>query len=317
MPPAPTPSNDPFEPPPSFAQRVFLGPDGRPRPIVRLILFAIGIFLLSTLVGNFVARWKGAASFWSFLVWQSFFLLAAALLLSWFFLRAFDGRGFRALGLWTTPGWTKQLGIGMALGALLQMGVAILLLATHAIHYTRNGPWNAHFIHLLAANLWLFLLAGAFEEVAFRGYAFQRLIDATSPAAAVIISSTVFGLAHLGNPASSFFSTVNTILAGIVLALPYIRTGKMWTQIGLHWTWNFFLGPIISLPVSGIHFGPTLFAPHLTGPVWWTGGNYGPEGGAVVTVMSLCAIPWILWTLQLNPSSEAPEAVEYRQAGYP
>jgi len=295
---------------PSWAAKTFLGPDGRARPIIRVILFAIGLYLVSGLASAAAGQWKRNAPLWAQLAWQSFFLLVSGLLLSWFFLRAFDGRGFRSLGLWPFPGWGKQLGIGLGLGVLLQLGVAGLLIVTRAIHYTQDFPWDARFLEKLAANAWLFLLAAAFEEIAFRGYALQRLIDATSPGAAVVISSVIFGLAHLANPAASFFSTVNTILAGILLALPYVRTRTMWMQTGLHWMWNFFLGPVISLPVSGIHFGPMLFKVQLSGPAWWTGAEYGPEGGAVVTVLSLCAIAWILWAPQLTPSPEALEAVE-------
>jgi membrane protease YdiL (CAAX protease family) len=295
---------------PSWAGQTFLGRDGRARPIIRVILFGIGLYFVSELAGAAAGQWKRNAPAWTQLAWQSFFLLISGLLLSWFFLRAFDGRGFRSLGLWPFPRWGKQLGIGLGLGASLQLGVAGLLIVTRAIHYTRGSAWDAHFLKQLAANAWLFLLAAAFEEIAFRGYALQRLIDATSPGAAIVISSVLFGLAHLANPDASFFSTVNTILAGILLALPYVRTRTMWMQTGLHWMWNFFLGPVISLPVSGIHFGPTLFMAQLSGPAWWTGAAYGPEGGAVVTVLSLCAITWILWTPQLTPSTEALEAVE-------
>ena len=72
------------------------------------------------------------------------------------------------------------------------------------------------------------------------------------------------------------------------LAYSYYRTKALWFPIGLHFTWNLMQGTIFSLEVSGIE-STGLFHVLLTGPDYITGGKFGPEGGLIVTVLTLLA----------------------------
>jgi membrane protease YdiL (CAAX protease family) len=288
-----------------------LGPDGRVRPLIRAILFGIVTFfgsqlLLSVIVSPFLR----GASLWWIIFWQSNALLVFGLAVSWFFLRVGDGKDFCALGLCARPGWLRQLPIGIALGIILQAGIVALLLATGALHYTGGTLHGTNAWLKFAGDIWLLAAAATFEEIAFRGYALQALTEAGGAAFAVVATSIVFGLAHIFNPAANFFSTINTVLAGVMLAIPYVRTRSMWMQSSLHWSWNFFMGPVFSLPVSGILFTPNIFSSHVAGAVWWSGGKYGPEGGAIGTLASLVAIAWLLRTRLLAPSTNAGEVLK-------
>jgi hypothetical protein len=60
-----------------------------------------------------------------------------------------------------------------------------------------------------------------------------------------------------------------------------LRTRQLWLSIGLHFSWNFFLGPIFGFPVSGIT-SFTLLQVEISGPDLFTGGAFGPEAGLVV-----------------------------------
>ena len=156
----------------------------------------------------------------------------------------------------------------------------------------------------------LFAIAATVEELSFRGYALKWLMWSIGTPAALVISSILFGVGHLFNPGATFFSTLNTVLAGILLAVPYVRTRSMWMQIGLHWSWNFVLATIVSLPVSGLNFGPRFFVTADSGPHWLTGGNYGPEGGAAVTIVCVAGIGWLLSTRLLKPSPSAQKDLQ-------
>jgi len=101
----------------------------------------------------------------------------------------------------------------------------------------------------------------------------------------VLLTSLLFGLAHYGNPEATSLSTLNTVLAGVLLAVARFRSRALWMPIGLHFSWNFFLGPVFSFPVSGFTFGMESLASSSTAPVWFTGGAYGPEGGAALTAI--------------------------------
>jgi membrane protease YdiL (CAAX protease family) len=288
-----------------LSERIFLGGDGRVRPIFRALAFALALIFATYGIGRALGGALQDASFWSQLFWSSLALAIGFLLLSWIFLRLADGTGFSALGLTFKRGWGRELALGFGVGIALQILVMGIFLASRSIHYSKSGVYDFHFWRRVAANFALFSVAATVEELAVRGYGFQKLMEAIGAPAALVLTSVIFGLLHIKNPNASFFSTVNTILAGILLAIPFIRTRSMWMQIGLHWSWNLTLATLVSLPVSGIDFGPHLFAANLTGPAWLTGGIYGPEGGAAVTIVSVAAIVWLLRTRQLS-SSPAP-----------
>jgi hypothetical protein len=289
-----------------LSERIFLGADGRVRPIFRALVFAMAMIVVNLAISRETFALTQNSSFWAQLFWSSVALTAGFLLLSWIFLRLADGKGFSALGLTLQRGWGRQLALGFAVGIALQILIAGVFLASRSVHYSKAGGYDLHLLYRIGANAALFAFAAALEELAFRGYGFQKLIEAMGAPAALLLTSLIFGAVHLGNPHATFFSTINTILAGIILGIPYIRTRSMWMQIGLHWAWNFTMATLVSLPVSGIDFQPHLFFARLTGPTWITGGSYGPEGGAAVTLISLAAIAWLLRTRQLS-SSHAPQ----------
>lgn len=294
----------------TWPERVFLGNNAHMRPIYKVVLFALAVFLLNTEIGSFVFTFTGSLPLRYQFLWNSLALVIALLLLSWLFLRVADGRKFSALGLTFRRGWGRELSLGFALGVTLQLLVMATLVSTLSVHYSAGDILNLHFLRQAAELTALFALAATVEELAFRGYAFQRLIDAVGAPAALVASSALFGLGHVRNPSATLFSTLNTILAGLLLALPYIRTRSMWMQIGLHWAWNLTMATIVSLPVSGITFGPHLLTARESGPAWLTGAHYGPEGGAVVTIVSIVGIAWLIRTRHLTPSPAAPEDLQ-------
>ena len=299
------PENPKARRPRSLGERVFLVDDGRLRPYVRVNLFIFCVLAIQVVVATAFDGLAHNVSFWAQLFWSSVVLAATFLGLSWLFVRFVDHRDFSTLGLTLQPGWAKQLITGLAIGTTLQLIVMAILAATHSIHYSPIAGYSFHIWRFVGANTLLFMFAATVEELAFRGYALKWLMWSVGTPAALIILGILFGAAHLTNPNSTFFSTVNTALAGILLAIPYVRTRSMWMQIGLHWSWNLILCTIVSLPVSGINFGPALFTTVNSGPRWVTGGNYGPEGGAAVTFVCVAGIAFLLTTKLLKPSPSA------------
>ena len=265
-------------------------PGERLRHLLHSITFGCLALLLIVVIFSLVMPFKDRAGILVLQILACALSITALLLVSWLFLAAADQREFQSLGLSFHPGWIRQLLAGLGAGAAL-MGVVIgAMAAAHLAQYSgvvlQAGPSAASFV---ATAVFIFL-AAALEEIGFRGYAFQRLIEATSVPSAVAITSILFGLGHFGNPSATFLSTANTILAGIVMALAYLRTRGLWYPIGLHFAWNFFLGPIASLPVSGIRLGKALFEVRIAGPIWMTGGDYGPEGSVILTLVCLAGI---------------------------
>jgi len=130
-----------------------------------------------------------------------------------------------------------------------------------------------------------FLLAALSEELLFRGFPLRRLADAIGPWAAMTVLAVGFGLAHLKNPNATAFSTINVALAGVWLSFAFFSPGGMGLAWGLHAGWNAGLALVFDAPVSGYPFSvPAVeFVPGRH--AWVDGGAFGPEGGAVTTLV--------------------------------
>jgi hypothetical protein len=97
----------------------------------------------------------------------------------------------------------------------------------------------------------------------------------------VIGSSVIFAALHLGNPGANWMGFIGIFCAGMLLAFAAVRTGRLWLSIGIHIGWNFFEGVVFGFPTSGVAIY-SLLRIHVTGPVLWTGGAFGPEAGLII-----------------------------------
>jgi uncharacterized protein len=142
----------------------------------------------------------------------------------------------------------------------------------------------------------ILFVAALAEEAMFRGYPLQTLSRARLVWLGVLLTSVPFGLVHLLNPnVVPAFTFINTVLAGVWLAVAYLRTRSLWLPLGVHWSWNWALGWFFGLPISGMNLvsHPLLKATDA-GPAWLTGGSYGIEGGLACTI-SLAVFTFFLW----------------------
>src|SRR5262249_38688824 len=138
--------------------------------------------------------------------------------------------------------------------------------------------------------LGLLILAGAFEELVYRGYAFQTLLRGASAIVPILLLSVYFAYGHWENPSRTFFSTVNTVLPGGWLSLAYLKARSLWLPTALHFGWNWTMGAVFGLPVSGLLIPQhPLLISTSDAPIWLTGGSYGPEGGAATTIVIIAS----------------------------
>jgi membrane protease YdiL (CAAX protease family) len=221
--------------------------------------------------------------------------LAAAIIASAICARVLERRSLGSVGLRRHRGWVRDFGLGSVMGAAslaIAVGIASAAKATTFDVQTRAAAQLASgFLIVLA----FFLIAGAFEELIFRGFPFQALVHNLGGAAAVAITAVFFGLAHLANPSASAISTINTMLAGAWLGLAYLMTRSLWLAIALHYSWNLAMIFVFGLPVSGFTMLNQLaWLRGIQGaPAWISGGSYGPEGGVAATaalILSTLAI---------------------------
>lgn len=144
-----------------------------------------------------------------------------------------------------------------------------------------------------------FMIQGASEEVVVRGWMMPVLSRYYKVPIAIIVSSLFFSFLHMGNPNISNLALVNLALYGIFAALYAINDGGLWGGFAQHSVWNWFMGNVLGLPVSGMIIGNTsLIETKLIGPDFITGGSFGPEGGILVTLIELIAIVYLCYSLR-------------------
>ena len=279
--------------------------DGRLRALWRFFLAAVLLWVAYLVAEEtvgvaylFLGRHPGpvATYFWGALA-TLLALLAAFKLMT----AVFERRPLGSMGLAFHSRWWVEFGHGLAIGAAMILIVAGLEWAGGLAQF-RFAPQPL--LRAAALTFLLLLVAAINEEVTFRGYPFQRLVESITPVGAVAVSSALFGLMHLGNPYHTWFSTANTMLVGIPLAVAYLRTRSLWMPIGIHFIWNFLMGFLLGLPVSGLAFPVSVMAAQVRGAAWLTGAEYGPEGGGLATVVIVAATFYLLFSKRIHMTEE-------------
>jgi len=222
-----------------------------------------------------------------------------------------DKRSARQVGMQLDRAWWIELFVGVALGAILMSMIFVLVWLLGWIEvstiFAVLAPDNIPFGVALAGALIVFIVIGVTEELMFRGYVLRNCAEGMhavgiAPRVAVVgawlLSSALFGFFHVLNPNATLASTVNLMLAGMMLGLPMVLTARLGMSIGLHIAWNFVQGNIYGFPVSGNDFSRvTVFETITRGPVLWTGGQFGPEAGVLGLLAILAGSGLIIWWL--------------------
>ena len=193
--------------------------------------------------------------------------------------------------------WTEQCRVGDLpmrrlagdTGLGFGIGIAYFILVTGFMALVggyRVGSvswdWNA-----LARNLFMFLVVAVGEEVLFRGIVFRMIDDQWGTAVSLTASALIFGFVHIGNDNATVWSSLAiAIEAGLLLAAAYKWSGTLWLPIGIHWSWNYFQGPVFGFAVSG-NGTPSVITPVIQGSDWLTGGSFGAEASIPALVLGL------------------------------
>ncbi len=271
----------------SMLARIFLSPE-EPRLragwrlLIQTLLLLIFVIVLGVVL-IILTGFLGELPSGSLILQQvlEFFAVTGSVYLARRFL---DRRSFESLGLKLDRHTLLDVlaGIGVT---LVQMGFIFAVMLGLGWLTFKGFAWEVDPISLVITNTLSFfigfILVGWNEELLSRGYHLQTIASGTNLFWGVIISSSVFGLLHLGNPNATWVSTAGIFFAGIYLAYAYIRTKQLWLSIGLHIGWNFFEGVVFGFPVSGMDTY-ALTRINIQGPELWTGGAFGPEAGLIV-----------------------------------
>ena len=195
-----------------------------------------------------------------------------------------DKRSFVNLGL--------QMDKKTVLDILTGIGITFIMMGLIFFSEWRLGwisivsfAWNVepvqNVIALVVLFFLVFILVAWNEELMSRGYHLQTIASGLNLFWGLVISSVLFGALHLANPNATWVGAVGIFFAGLFLGYAYIRTKSLWLSMGLHLGWNFFEGVVFGFPVSGLDIYHITHL-HISGPMLWTGGNFGPEAGLII-----------------------------------
>ena len=243
----------------------------------------------------------------------AFGLVGVALVaLAWFV----DRRRIRDMGLGLDRQWGKDVIVGLAVGALMvAVAVGLLVLTGFASvesTYAVEDPdfsFNAGSTLVgVLYGLLFFTVFATLEEVLIRGYLLVNIAEGVrrfSPTdrravlGAIVGTSILFGLLHAANPGGTALSLVNITVAGLFFGVAYAATDRLAFPIGAHVGWNFAVGSLFGMPVSGLRTDSALLAVRPDGPTLVTGGSFGPEGGVAMLVgLGVGIAVFVLWVRQ-------------------
>jgi len=235
-------------------------------PFIRLplaLLFVVPVFVAQGAVWMLAGRWGEVP-----VALLSMFI---ACVLGWgayaLYTRWVERGGASDFG---RTGAIEELATGLLIGAAL-LGASVGMLALLG-HYRITGTRE---LSVVTVPLCLALGAGTIEEILLRGVLFRLLEESLGTWIALVISAAVFGLLHRANPGATLLAAAAIAFeAGIMLAVAYVLTRRLWLAIGIHVAWNFTQSGIFGVPVSGVALDG-FFVSETSGPAWLSGGAFG------------------------------------------
>ena len=198
----------------------------------------------------------------------------------WLATKFIDRKPLMSIGLSVKDKANEMLvGLGFALAFI--GGLFLLLWLLGAITITGYVGFKPG---VFFVSMMLFLAAFD-EELIFRGYILNSMMDSSSRWVALAGSSALFALMHAGNPGvwSNWVPMTELFAAGFILGISYTFTKNLWFPTFFHFGWNFFQG-LLGFEISGINVDSWKIISHEnTGnvPDIISGGAFGIEGSVI------------------------------------
>ena len=196
----------------------------------------IGVLLLAVidaglLINAMMGQKGNLAQSWILIFVQLAYLLPVLVIFAW------RGIHWKAIGFGKFNWGTLGMGCGLLIGCYMIILVHNIILMQLGIQ--TQGDQITQLFELLDTPVWFFIvgaiLAPLVEEIFFRGFLFQGFRAKYGWVAGMLVSSVIFGIAHL-DPAS----LIPTFILGCLLSYLYQRSNSIWPGVILHTLINTF-----------------------------------------------------------------------------
>ena len=198
----------------------------------------------------------------------------------WLATKFIDRKPLMSIGLSVKDKANEMLmGLGFALAFIAGLFLLLWLLGAITITGYVGFKPGVFFVSMML------FLAAFDEELIFRGYILNSMMDSSSRWVALAGSSALFALMHAGNPSvwSNWVPMTELFAAGFILGISYTFTKNLWFPTFFHFGWNFFQG-LLGFEISGINVDSWKMISHEnTGnvPDIISGGAFGIEGSVI------------------------------------
>ena len=256
--------------------------------IIMGLVQSIGVVLIMMASGVDMANPDSAEALFSemsfdspvMLILTGFSLLGSFVAL-WVATKFIDRKPLMSIGLSVKDKANEMLiGLGFALAFI--GGLFLVLWLIGAINITGYVGFKPG---VFIVSIMLFMAAFD-EELIFRGYILNNMMDSTSNRwIALAGSSLLFALLHSGNTNvwSTWVPMTELFAAGFILGISYTFTKNLWFPTFFHFGWNFFQG-LFGFEISGFNVDSWKIISHEnTGnvPDIVSGGSFGIEGSVI------------------------------------
>lgn len=276
-----------------------VGEPGRSLPLVKIVLFevaCIAVFIAVALICGSLTSWiPGDALRIAVrevvlrapLTIIALHLLAAKVIRTYQPGTMYGKASFRDFLKWTAFAFTLPAAAWLSYYLL-----NLIALFPHSVPLSADQKAS-----LLITWVSLSIAAGLTEEVLFRGHLYMILAGRSSRVTAVVITSLIFGLAHIAMlPAFSvpavFTVVVGGFVAGLMFSLIYLHSKVIWYAAIVHIVWDiFFIGKITAIAATQAEANQIIIPFRLTThDTLLTGGLFGIEAGLPCFVIYLLVI---------------------------
>ena len=279
-------------------------PGGRIRAYLQFII-AVGYFFLARALAHRGAMGLASAD-WAPVTEQA--MLVFLLLLGYAAFGSWMDRQsspISAQGLPRRSGWPSEAGLGLVSGWTIAVVCVLPMVLVGGIEIVLNlqpSAWG-----WFVADAAFFALLALGEEIAFRGYGFQRFAHAVGPIGASLGYAAFYAIVQAMAPGSSHASVAVSVMLTLLLSMAYFRTRALWVSWGINFGWKASRALIFGLAVSGVNNHTPVVQGDPMGPFWLTGGGYGVDGSWVTFFVLLAAFPIVYrLTRELDYRYNAP-----------
>ena len=215
-------------------------------------------------------------------------------------LRFIDHRPFRVLGF-ATALFGRHFALGFATGTLWLIGSLAVAWGAGWISPQLTTGFPLASVAIAAVGLILNVVC---QQLLLCGYIFQLIRSYAGFGAALLGSTVLFCAYHAAAFHGAWLPAFNVALAAMVFCLARQIADNLWFPIGIHSAWNYLLGPVLGLTVSGHDLGSDWQPLQVTGPTLVTGGNFGFEGSLIVTVTTALLVVMLALYLRAKARRE-------------